>query len=87
MVVLLTVGLPVTLKEVPRADLLLTVCAHKVLGVPCAPHGRHHLDGQNDSDSVEITPEVCNEEASSLSLHWLKCLYINRLYITLLTLN
>ena len=43
-VVLLTVGLPVTLKEVSRTDLLLTVCAHKVLGVPCAPHGRHHLD-------------------------------------------
>jgi len=43
-VVLLTVGLPVALKEVSGADLVLTVGAHKVLGVPRAAHGGHHLD-------------------------------------------
>lgn len=43
MIVPLTVGLPFTLEEVPGADLLLTVCAHKVFRVPCAAHGGHHL--------------------------------------------
>lgn len=43
MVVLLTVRLPVPLKEVPGAYLLLAVGAHKVLGVPRSAHGRHHL--------------------------------------------
>lgn len=43
MVVLLAVWLPVPLKEVLGADLLLTVGAHKVLGVPRSAHGGHHL--------------------------------------------
>lgn len=42
-VVFLAVRLPVTLKEVSGADLLLTVGADKVLGVPCSAHGCHHL--------------------------------------------
>lgn len=42
-VILLTVRLSFTLKEVPGADLLLTVCAHEVFRVPCAAHGSHHL--------------------------------------------
>lgn len=43
MVVLLAVWLPVPLKEVLGADLLLTVGAHKVLGVPRSAHGGNHL--------------------------------------------
>lgn len=43
MVICLTVRLSLTLKEVPGANLLLTMCAHKVFGVPCAAHGGHHL--------------------------------------------
>ena len=43
MVVLLTVRLAISLKEVSRADLVLTVGAHKVLRVPRAAHSRHHL--------------------------------------------
>lgn len=43
MVVLLAVRLPVPLKEVPGAYLLLAVGAHKVLGVPRSAHGRYHL--------------------------------------------
>lgn len=42
-VVLFTVGLSVPLEEVPGANLFLAVGAHKVLGVPCLPHGSHHL--------------------------------------------
>ena len=42
-VVLLTVRRSVPLKEVPGTDLLLTVGTHKVLRVPRAPHGGHHL--------------------------------------------
>lgn len=43
MVIFLTVGLALTLEEVPRANFLLTVCAHKVLRMPGAAHGSHHL--------------------------------------------
>lgn len=50
-VVLLTVGLSVPLEEVPGPDLFLAVCAHKVLGVPCLPHGGHNLTGQTHSQS------------------------------------
>lgn len=42
-VVLLAVRLAFALKEVSGADLLLTVSAHEVLGVPCPAHGGHHL--------------------------------------------
>lgn len=42
-VVLLTIWLSFTLKEISRADFLLTVCANKVFGVPCAAHRSHHL--------------------------------------------
>lgn len=42
-VVFLAVRLPVTLKEVPGAYLVLTVGAHKVLRVPRSAHGSHHL--------------------------------------------
>lgn len=42
-VVLFTVGLSVPLEEVPGSNLFLAVGAHKVLGVPCLPHGGHHL--------------------------------------------
>lgn len=42
-VVLFTVGLPIPLKEVPGSDLLLAVCADKVLRVPCLPHSSHDL--------------------------------------------
>lgn len=45
-VILLTVRLTFTLKEVPGADLLLTVGAHKVFGVPRPAHGGHHLHAQ-----------------------------------------
>lgn len=66
-VVFLTVRLPLTLKEVPGADLLLTVGAHKVLRVPRSAHGSHHLSSNRflagttdtfshrlDSKSVEV---------------------------------
>lgn len=42
-IVLLAVGLPVPLKEVPRADLLLAVGADEVLRVPGFPHGCNYL--------------------------------------------
>ena len=42
-IVLLTIRLAISLKEVSRADLVLTVGAHKVLRVPCPAHSRHHL--------------------------------------------
>lgn len=42
-VVHLTVGRSVTLKEVSGTYLLLTVGTHKVLRVPRAPHSGHHL--------------------------------------------
>lgn len=42
-VVSLAVRLPVSLKEVPGANLLLAVGAHKVLRVPRSAHGSHHL--------------------------------------------
>ena len=45
-VVLLTVGLSVPLKKVSGSNLLLAVGAHKVLGVPCLPHGGHDLTRQ-----------------------------------------
>lgn len=56
MVVLLTVGLSVPLEEVPGPDLLLAVGAHKVLGVPCLPHGGHNLTGQTDTKSLRARP-------------------------------
>lgn len=43
MVIFLAVRVPIALKEVPRADLVLTVGAHEVLGVPRSAHGSHHL--------------------------------------------
>lgn len=46
-VVLLAVRLAVALKEVSGADLLLTVSAHKVFGVPRPAHGGHHLHTQD----------------------------------------
>lgn len=46
MIVLLAVGLPVPLKEVPRADLLLAVGADEVLRVPGFPHGCNYLLGR-----------------------------------------
>lgn len=71
MVVCLTVWLPLTLKEVPGADLLLAVGAHKVLGVPRFTHGSHHLSNNRflagttntfshglDSKSVEVGLEA-----------------------------
>lgn len=42
-VIRLTVRLSITLEEVPGADLLLTVSAHKVFRVPRAAHGSDHL--------------------------------------------
>lgn len=42
-VVCLAVGLIVPLKEVLGAQLLVAVGTREVLGVPCAPQGRHHL--------------------------------------------
>lgn len=54
MVIFLTIGLSFTLKEVPGANFLLTVCAHKVLRMPCAAHGSHHLDKQNVNYSFSI---------------------------------
>lgn len=42
-IILLTVWQAVTLKEVPGSNLLLTVGAHKVFGVPRPAHGGHHL--------------------------------------------
>lgn len=55
MVVFLAVRLPLTLKEVLGANLLLTVGAHKVLRVPRSAHGSHHLVGGRHSASK------CNE--------------------------
>lgn len=51
MVVLFTVGLSVPLEEVPGSNLFLAVGAHKVLGVPCLPHGGHNLTRQTQSHS------------------------------------
>lgn len=42
-VIFLTVRLPLSLKEVPGAYLLLAVGAHKVLRMPSFAHGSHHL--------------------------------------------
>lgn len=42
-VIFLAVRVPIALKEVPRANLVLTVGAHEVLGVPRSAHGSHHL--------------------------------------------
>lgn len=66
-VVFLTVRLPLALKEVPGAYLLLAVGAHKVLRVPCSAHGSHHLSNYGflagsadtfshrlDTESVEV---------------------------------
>ena len=52
-VVLLAVGLPVALKEVAGADLVLAVGADEVLGVPRPPHRRHHLQEQSDGGGAE----------------------------------
>lgn len=67
MIVFLAEGLPLTLKEVSGAYLLLAVGAHKVLGVPRSAHGSHHLSNNGflagttdafshslDSKSVEV---------------------------------
>lgn len=43
LVVVLAVRQTVTLKEVPGADVLLAVAAHKVFWVPGLAQGRHHL--------------------------------------------
>lgn len=56
MIVLLAVGLPIPLKEVPGADLLLAVGADKVLGVPGFPHGCNHLLGSEIMENNSISP-------------------------------
>lgn len=43
-VVLFTVRLAVSLKEVFGADFLLTVSTHEMLRMPCTPHCCHHLN-------------------------------------------
>ncbi len=58
MVIRLAVRLSVTLKEVPGADLLLTVCAHKVFRVPCAAHGGHHLDKQKGGWCIQYAKMI-----------------------------
>ena len=45
-VIFLAVRLSFTLEEVPGSDLLLTVSAHKVFGVPRPAHRSHHLHRQ-----------------------------------------
>lgn len=76
MVVPLTVWLSLALKEVPGADLLLTVCAHKVFGVPCAAHGGHHLYKWKSGKMIRIITYlyyryIILTEASHLSHNWL----------------
>lgn len=58
MIVLLTVGLPIPLKEVPRPDLLLAVGADKVLRVPGFPHGCNYLLGRQimENNSISSSP-------------------------------
>lgn len=63
-VIFLAVRLSFPLKEVPGAYLLLTVCTHKVLGVPRTAHGGHHLShdwltaGTTDSFSNSLHPQL-----------------------------
>lgn len=42
-VISLAVWLTFPLKEVSGTNLLLAVCAHKMLWMPCAPHGSYYL--------------------------------------------
>lgn len=62
-VVLLAVRLAVALKEVSGADLLLTVSAHKVFGVPRAAHGGHHLHIQD----MEVFKNMKNKSLQLLT--------------------
>lgn len=62
-VICLTVRFSVPLKEVPRTDLLLTVRAHKVLWVPRAAHGRHHL--LKKTRNVSRTSRECRRVPSA----------------------
>lgn len=52
-VIFLAVRLSFPLEEVPGADLLLTVCTHKVLRVPGTAHGSHHLSEQESRWRIE----------------------------------
>lgn len=56
MIVLLAVGLPVPLKEVPGADLLLAVGADEVLRVPRLPHGCNYLLARQIMENDSISP-------------------------------
>lgn len=56
MIILLAVGLPIPLKEVPRADLLLAVGADEVLRVPGFPHGCNYLWGKEILENNSISP-------------------------------
>lgn len=51
MVVLFTVGLSISLKEVPGPDLFLAVGADKVFRVPRLPHGSHDLKREAECGS------------------------------------
>lgn len=61
-VVLLTVGLSIPLKEVPGSNLFLAVGAHKVLGVPRLPHGGNDLTGQTH----RVTPSEVRRPGPSV---------------------
>lgn len=64
-VIFLTVRVPIALKEVPRADLVLTVGAHEVLGVPRSAHGSHHLVW---GDTVHEKLMSCKEKSSAAKI-------------------
>lgn len=57
-VVCLAVGLIVPLKEVLGAQFLVAVGAREVLGVPCAPQGRHHLQEGGERRKVQDAESV-----------------------------
>lgn len=63
-VISLTVWLSFPLKEVSGTNLLLAVCAHKMLWMPCAPHGSHYL--ANNGFAAGATHSLSNRLHSQL---------------------
>lgn len=67
-VIFLAVRLSLPLKEVPGAYLLLTVCTHKVLGVPRTAHGGHHLREQERRWRWRSEPKMLTPDRTSSRL-------------------
>lgn len=64
MVISLAVWLSFPLKEVSGTNLLLAVCAHKMLWMPCTPHGSYHL--ANNGFAAGPTHSLSNRLHSEL---------------------